>query len=471
MSLLRPKAPRSREKRLDTLGAWLGTVSVASKEFAGDEIPQRIRTFAQSSNDDLLYALRILAGIRDSVTIIHGPRGCAAAGLHHIASRRNNTHWIVTNLDERDTIMGADGKLRKSVVALYRRYHPSVVFIVGNPVIAINNDDIQSVVEELHEELGLSIVPVYVTGFSSQNAVSGYDTALHSLLKYLTGEASAIEKNESLNLLSVAEHPQDRKEAQHLLEELGITLNVFPDDSTIDVFRLAVAARASIPLCPDAPEYLGAILQQKYKVPLLDVSRPVGIEGTGRWLKSIATLLGKEDTAEELHSGKAAEIARQLGSFSLKGVKVYISLSSANAFSVLDLVEELGGEIAGLTLTHLDRLHIRHLDELAARNPSLQIHVSDGQAFEEISILRTLTPDLYLGDSTHVAQVARLGIPAVSLESLALVGYSGVVRLARRIKIALANHSYGDSLAKVNSPYKDAWFRRSHNWHIKQEVK
>ena len=80
MSLLRAKAPRSREKRLDTLGAWLGLVSAASTEFAGEEIAQRIRTFAQSSNDDLLYALRILAGIRDSVTIIHGPRGCAAAG-------------------------------------------------------------------------------------------------------------------------------------------------------------------------------------------------------------------------------------------------------------------------------------------------------------------------------------------------------------------------------------------------------
>ena len=138
---------------------------------------------------------------------------------------------------------------------------------------------------------------------------------------------------------------------------------------------------------------------------------------------------------------------------------------------MLDLVEELGGEVVGLTITHLDRLHVRNLDELAARNPSLQIHVSDGQAFEEISILRKLAPDLYLGDSTHLGQVARLGIPAVSLESLAIIGYSGVIRLARRIKTALANRSYGLSLAKINSPYQDAWFRRSHNWHIKQEVK
>src|ERR1035437_2770547 len=109
MSPLRSKAPRSREKRLDTLGAWLGPVSVASDEFAAEEVFQRIRTFAQSSHDDLLYTLRILSGIKNSVTIIHAPRGCATAGLYHVATG-STTRWIVTSLDERDTIMGADRK-------------------------------------------------------------------------------------------------------------------------------------------------------------------------------------------------------------------------------------------------------------------------------------------------------------------------------------------------------------------------
>lgn len=470
MSPLRAKAPRSREKRLDTLGAWLGPVSAASHEFAAEEINQRIRTFAQSSHDDLLYALRILANIRDSITIIHGPRGCAAAGLYHEAAG-SSTRWVVTNLDERDTIMGADGKLRRAVTALHHKYHPAVIFIVSNPVVAINNDDIQSVVEELHEELDLPIVPIYVTGFSSQNAVTGYDTALHALLKYLSGNSRAEDKNETINLLSVAEHPLDRTEAQGLLEQLGIVLNVLPDTSTVDAFRSAIAARASIPLCPDAPEYLGKILQDKYDVPLIDAPRPVGIEGTGRWLNAIGAALGNSKAAEELHQRKADETRTLLETFSLKGVRVYISLSSANAFSVLDLVEELGGEVAGVTVTHLDRLHIRHLDELTARNPSLPIHVSDGQAFEELSILRKLSPDLYLGDSTHLGQVARIVIPVVSLEGIGIIGYSGVVRLVRRVRAALGNRSFGITLSGVKPPYHEAWYRRSHNWHIKQEVK
>lgn len=470
MSPLRAKAPRIREKRLDTIGAWLGPVSAAAADFAGEEVVQRIRTFAQSSHDDLLYALRILANIKDSITIIHGPRGCAAAGLYHAVSG-GSTRWVVTNLDQRDTIMGADGKLRKAVKGLHGRYHPAVVFIVANPVVAINNDDIQSVVEELHEELDLPIIPIYVTGFASRNAVTGYDIALHALLKYLSGNSRAAEQSECVNLLSVAEQPQGRDEARALLEQLGLAVNVLPDAAGIEAFRTAIAARASIPLCPDAPEYLGGILLEKYGVPLVSAPRPVGINGTGAWLKAVSSALGVEQAASELHERKVAEVHSQLGAFSLNGVKVYLSLSSANVFSVLDLVEELGGEVAGLTITHLDRLHVHHLQELTARNPGLQLHVSNGQAFEEISILRGLSPDLYLGDSLHTGQIARLGIPTVSLESLAITGYGGVVRIVRRIRAALDNRSFGRSLSNVPAPYQESWYRRSQNWHIKQEVK
>jgi len=468
MSPLRAKAPRIREKRLDTIGAWLGPVSAAAADFGGDEVVQRIRTFAQSGPDDLIYALRILANIPDSV--VHGPRGCAAAGLYH-AVAGSSTRWAVTGLDQRDTIMGADGKLRKAVKSLYAQYRPSVVFIVANPVVAINNDDIQSVVEELHEELDLSIVPIYVTGFASRNAVTGYDTALHALLKYLSGTARVAERSGIVNLLSVAEHPLDREEARGVLQELGIEVNVLPDTARSGAFRTAVAAQASVPLCPDAPEYLGGVLLEKYGVPLINAPRPIGIGGSGAWLKAVGEAVGAEKGAKDLHERKSAEVRRQLGDYSLKGRRVYVSLAAANAFSVLDLVEELGGEVVGLSITHLDRLHVHHLDRLTARNPVLQLHVSNGQVFEEVSILRTLSPDLYLGDSLHTGQVARFGIPTVSLEALAIIGYSGLLRFVHRVRAALSNRSFGQVLSLGLTPYQDSWYRRSPNWHIKQEVK
>jgi nitrogenase molybdenum-iron protein alpha/beta subunit len=470
MSLLKAKSPRIREKRLDTLNAWLGDTAAAIAEFSGEDTVQRIRTFSQGAQDDLLYVLRLLAGIRNSVTIIHAPRGCAAAGLYHqVTSGRG--HWIVSNLDQRDTIMGADRKLRKAVTAAHRQYRPEVIFIVASPVAAINNDDIQAVVEELHEELELPVVPVYVTGFASRNAVTGYDIALHSILKHSGGDRGVHQRSSKVNLLSVVEHPADRFEAERLLSSLGVDLNILPDGASSKTFRLATEARLSLSLDQDSENYLGVILRDEYRVPYIEQPRPVGVEATGRWLVAAGRALGIEDAARVLHEQESARVRRELGDFSLEGVRVYLALSPATAFAVADLVGEFGGEVAGITVSHLDKLHTARLEDLSRRSPALQLHVADGQPFEELNILRRIAPDIYLGDAAHLGQVGRLGIPVVSLENTPVLGYNGVTGLARSLSLALRNRSFGAALAGIPTSYKGAWYRRSPNWHIKKEVR
>ncbi len=470
MSLLKAKSSRTREKRLDTLNAWQGNVSAAVTEFSDGEPVKRIRTFSQSTQDDLLYALRLLAGIRNSVAVIHASRGCAAAGLFHQVSKGNG-RWIVTNLDDRDTIMGADLKLRKAVKEVYLRYKPEVIFIVSSPIVAINNDDIQSVVEELHEELELDIVPIYVTGFASHHAVTGYDTTLHALLKYLAGRRGEHNKNNSVNLLSVAEHPDDLREVERLLSALGLELNILPDGASPAIFRKAAAARLSLSLDQDTGNYLGITLRDEYAVPYAEASRPIGINATGRWLAVAGKASGLNEAVQALHEQESGRVTKALENFSLKGVRVYLGLASATSFSVLGLVEELGGEVIGITVSRLDQLHKERLEELSARYPVLQIHVADGQPFEEANIIKRLSPDLYLGDSAHLGQIGRLGIPVVSLEETPVLGYNGVIALARRFSAALHNRTFGAALARTPLPYKESWFRRSPNWHIKKEVK
>ena len=132
MTLLKAKSPRTREKRFCTLNAWQGNVLSAVTEFSDGEPDKRIRTFSQSSHDDILSAVRLLSGIADSVTVIHASRGCAASSLyHHLIS--GNGRWMVTNLDERDTIMGADRKLGNAVREAHRRYRPRGAFYCIKP--------------------------------------------------------------------------------------------------------------------------------------------------------------------------------------------------------------------------------------------------------------------------------------------------------------------------------------------------
>ncbi|NTU52738.1 MAG: hypothetical protein HGA97_03360 [Chlorobiaceae bacterium] len=470
MILLKKRAPRIREKRIDTLNAWIGPADSAVREFAGQEVVQRIRTFSQSSNDDLLHALNILCRIEKSATVIHSPRGCAVAALYHkVAQGRGN--WIVTNLDQKDTIMGADRKLRKAVTTAYRTYDPEVIFILSSPVAAINNDDIQAVVDELREELELPVIPVFVTGFASRNALTGYDIALHSIFRQLAGGRESGGRNGRVNLFSVAEHRSDLQEVTRLLTALGLELNVLPDNASIWTFVEATEARFSISLNHDADNYLGTVLREEYDVPYLEIERPLGLEATGRWLLDVGKAAGVGQAAAELHRQESVRVRRELGDFTLSGIRVYLSLSPSTALQVAKLVEESGGEIAGITVPHLDVLHIAQLKLLASRHPLLQVHIADGQPFEELNILRRFAPDLYIGDGAHTGQVARLGFPVVSLEQTRILAYNGTLNLVQRISVALKNRSFGERLASVTLPYKESWLQRSPNWHIKKEVK
>jgi nitrogenase molybdenum-iron protein alpha/beta subunit len=470
MTLLKSRTPRAREKRIDTLNAWLGSAESTLDQFTAKEPEQRIRTFAQSAQDDLICALRLLGGVRNSVTIVHAPRGCAAASLwRHLQT--GGGRWVVTNLDQRDTIMGADRKLRQAVTSSYRRYQPEVLFIVAGPVAAINNDDIQAVVDELREELGVPIVPVFTSGFASRSAVSGYDIALHAIMKHLVGSGGATLRNEAVNLLSVAEGVADRLEAVRLLASLGIELNVLPDAAGVENFRRAAGARLSVSLDQDSANYLGIVLEEEYDVPTIDQPRPVGLRATGRWLLAAGEALGVESVARALHERESERVRQALVDFSLEGRRVYLSLVPSTAFAVAELVEEFGGELAGLTVSHLGRLQTSQLELLSSRHPALQIHVADGQPFEELNIVRRIAPDLYIGDGAHLGQLSRLGIPVVSLENTPFLGYEGVLSVARRISAALRNRAFVEALAVTGTPYREEWLKRSPNWHIKKEVK
>ena len=476
MSTPAGRAPINREKRLHTLSAYLGETSALLREYArGEEevnVDQRIRTFSHGKPDDLLVALEVLSAIPDAITVIHGPRGCAVSQLQRalLARGRAFGRWTVTDLDQKATIMGADAKLRAAVAAFYHRYGPKVVFIVATPAVAINNDDIQSVVDELSGELGTIIIPIYASGFTSKTSVYGYDLVAHSLVKTLVKNPPA-ERGAWVNLLSLAESSGDRDEARRLLQALGLETLTLPDGAGVQDFAKAAGARFSVPLDFDAGHYLGRAFQDVAQVPLLDVPRPIGLVGTREWLLTVGAAAGKQSEARDFHAREAAALAEILEAQPLRGAKVYLSLAPATALGVLNLVKETGGHVAGLTVSHVDQLHLDGLRKFQDQSPALQIHVGEGQGFEEANLLQRLKPDLYVGDGGQLVQAARLGIPSVFLPRIPVVGYRGVRAFARRTALALKNRAFVARFAGGPQLFADNWFQRSAHWHIKQEVK
>ena len=251
MSFIDERRALTREKRLSTLSNFNGTLSGIQDETSGEEIKQKIRTLSQVTYDEVLYAARLLSTIKETEVVVHG----AAANIAYNADYR--FEWYSTNLEERDTILGGDEKLRRAVTRAVNETHARVIFVLGTPVVAINNDDISSMILELEDELDVKIISIYTDGFKSKSATTGYDIITHSVLKYIVDKVKPEDEKENfVNLISFSENPYDIEAITSVLDELTIDYNLLLQYADLDNIKKASKAKASIVLNPDEGGYL-----------------------------------------------------------------------------------------------------------------------------------------------------------------------------------------------------------------------
>jgi nitrogenase molybdenum-iron protein alpha/beta subunit len=183
-------------------------------------------------------------------------------------------------------------------------------------------------------------------------------------------------------------------------------------------------------------------------------------------------VLGKTIQAEEVIAGKQQVLDTIRSNFSRhKGAQIYISAPPGVAFSLLDLVEELGLGVSGLTLTYADKRHETALAHLASRRGDLPVLVGEGQAFEEANLLRKVGANLYLGVDCPVSHVLRIGIPVLDLAGLPFYGYAGAERVAEAMFRRLENTALAQFLSEGTESYSEGWLAKSTHWFIKHEVK
>lgn len=468
MTLLRQRTALIREKRSRAIAAFSGVIDTLRLEAEQGTPAQRVRTFSQDHPSDLQRALHLLRGIKGLALVVHGPAGCAAA-LHGVDTA---APWTVTAIDQRDSIMGGDSKLRRALKELYASHKPRAIVIVATPVVAINNDDIESVAAELREELGIPIFPVFSDGFRSKLSATGHDVAVHALLKHLLPQRPR-QPGRHVNLLSAQAGSEDLHGLQRLLEEIGIESLVFPRGSSLDEFERVAAARLSVGLEGADSDYAGLALQEHHGVPFLDLAPPVGNANTAHWLKSVGDATGHAAQAALVaacHAHRLQGSVEALAAFN--GARVFVSLPAPQAFAFADLLAEFGLVLAGLKLPSYSGVDDAALSQLAARLPQLPLLVGEGQPFEEVNLLQRLRPSIYIGRGVNSSHVLRLGIPTLDLDRIPLHGYLGAERVAGEILRCLSNPALARFLGDgAETNYKASWLSRSTHWYVKHEVK
>jgi nitrogenase molybdenum-iron protein alpha chain len=131
--------------------------------------------------------------------------------------------------------------------------------------------------------------------------------------------------------------------------------------------------------------------------------------------------------------------------------------------------KSLGVEIAGITSLHHDLItdnpdSVNSMDALVETNGDIpNFSVCNLQPYQVVKILRKLKPDLLICRHQGLdAMGSKLGIPTLfEGDANHSIGYSGVVRLGRRLYEALQTKKLFENIARhVELPYTDWWLNQ-----------
>ena len=470
MAFHEDRSALTREKRSGALSHYHGTLATLAADTAGEEIPQRVRTFTQAARDDILSAFAVLRGIQNAAIVVHGAAGCAAASV--ALAEADGARWYAVDLSERDSILGGEAPLRETILRAITD-GAQIVFVVGTPVVAINDDDVQAVLLELASETTVPIQYVNTDGFRSKSPFTGFDAAFHALLRLVeepdgdpvTVDAGARHAPRGfVNLLAVGENARNIDAITTALTAFGIAWNLLPRFARPENIRKAGRARVTVSLNRDESEYFGLGLETALDVPYPALPAPIGLAATRRFILELGAIFGLAAQAQAYADAQEAALRELIDARPLAGKRIFLQTDTELAAGLGALLRELGGEVAGVALSSVDLNNRAQLARLEAAGdiPAL---VAVGQPFEVANALARTSADYYVGPE-QVAFAARFGTKPVSLLHTIYYGYEGVRSFAAALAAPVP-----DFRERTRKTYSESWLKKNGAWHVKREVR
>jgi nitrogenase molybdenum-iron protein alpha/beta subunit len=241
----------------------------------------------------LTGALSVTTQVRNTVTIIHGPKGCTHHNfslLHATGSdndRITMPDLISTGLSESDIIFGGEGALERTLEAVTKR-QVDAVFVLSTCIVDTIGDDVAAI---CRRDYGVPVLPVPSGGFLGGTFQNGVNNALTAI----ADTAGPCIKSWCVNIIGEKnleyEVEENFAEVSRLLSALGVSVNLrfVRDCSMTDITRLG-SARLNI-LRDNDLRPVGERLQQRFATPFIP-SFPVGLAGTIGFLESVADSFG-----------------------------------------------------------------------------------------------------------------------------------------------------------------------------------
>jgi nitrogenase molybdenum-iron protein alpha/beta subunit len=244
---------------------------------------------SRSGGCTLTGALSVTTHVRDTVSIIHGPKGCAHHNfsLFHATLLDNEQaalpDLVSSALDESDIIFGGEDALARSIQSVCTQ-DVSAVFVLSTCIVATIGDDVEAV---CGRDWPVPVIPVPTAGFLGGTFQDGVNNALIALAEF--SEPSPI--CQCVNIIGEKnleyEVEENYAEVVRLLTLLGLPVGIrFVHDLALDDIQVLGAAQLNILRDPSLVP-VGNHLRQRFGTPYIP-SFPTGLSDTLAFIGSVA---------------------------------------------------------------------------------------------------------------------------------------------------------------------------------------
>lgn len=267
-------------------------------------------------------AVAATEGIRGAVALIHGSAGCKfhiahmieandpeGFSLHPSCDTFGQNRVAVTNVDERDIVLGTEAKLRNSIEKLVTRHDPQLIAVICACSVAVTGEYIEGLCQELENEYSTPILCIDAAGFRG-NMAAGFRLAAAKICERLVNtEIQPL--GTTVNLIGPAiphyNWKNDCSELTRLLGLFGITVNAVLACGT-PLADIEGLRRAALNIVTDV-DYglaLAAALHESSGIPFVCPERaPIGVANTEAWLCEVLKALGLPPDVSVLSAERA----------------------------------------------------------------------------------------------------------------------------------------------------------------------
>ncbi|MDE5770523.1 MAG: nitrogenase [Ruminococcus sp.] len=466
----------TRENRIGSITGYVGTLNDLATQSECGTLKGCSRCFSQSSTCLSGCALGQLSAIRDVAIIHHGPAGCsvASAGTYYLdkvmAKKRgvtNNTVYVGTDMNEKDTIFGSADALRRIILEVNKRYSPKAIFVTSSCATGIIGEDIDSVVDDVRDEIDVPIVAVHCEGFKSRIWATGFDISDHAVLSSIVQPPK--QKRNTINFKNFYESA--RPEIIEIFKNFDLEPIFLYCNSTVEELSHISESLATTCICGTLGNYLGNGLEEKYGVPYIRTINPLGIAGFETWLREIGRVTERSEAVEKYIAEQRAIYIPQIEEIKkeLKGLKSVLGMGPGYTFEVSRVLNELGIEVVWALAWHYDKKYENgdippSMEYLLENGVDFEASVADQQNYEVMNILNKYQPDLYL--SRHPGSTVwaiKNGTPAVYVaDEYMIFGYKHTLEFAQSVLDSIHNRSFEKNLARrVKLPYTEWWYEQN----------